>query len=164
MLNSFGDQFGEVTPGYNVGMQFELPYGNRAAKSRLQQNQLQVNRIKFELKDVMQTVAAESQTALRRVASASQTMRAASESVMAARADLEQIERRWEAYGLVEGDALSGQTPTTLLDQLLDSQDRLAAAEALFVQSEVELKISEVALQRAMGTLLIANGIAAPGQ
>jgi len=42
-----------------------------------------------------------------------------------------------------------------VLDQLLDSQERLAQAENVFAEAEQGLKIAEVSLQRTMGTLLM---------
>ena len=159
IVNAFQDQFGQVKPGYSVGVNFELPYGNRAARSRLAQRQLQVKKIKHEVDEVMQSVIAESQVALRRVASASETLVAATEAIRAAHADRNQFEKRWESFALVEGDLADGQNPTTVLDQLLDSQDRLASAELVYVQAERELKVSEVALQRAMGTLLMRQSV-----
>ena len=159
ILNAFQDQFGQVNPGYSVGINFELPYGNRAARSRMKQRELQVKKIKSEIAEVMQNVIAESQIALRRVESAAETLIAAREAILAARADRMQFEKRWESFALIEGDLADGQNPTTVLDQLLDSQDRLASAELVFVQAERELKVSEVALQRAMGTLLMRQNV-----
>ena len=159
ILNAFQDQFGQVKPGYSFGVNFELPYRNRAARSRLAQRKLQVQKIRHEVDEVMQQVIAESQVALRRVESAAETLVAASEAINAAHADRNQFERRWESFALVEGDLADGQNPTNVLDQLLDSQDRLASAELVFVQAERELKVSEVALQRAMGTLLMTQSV-----
>lgn len=159
IINAFQDQFGQVKPGYNVGFNFELPYGNRAARSRFAQRRLQVKKITAEVDEVAQNVIAESQVALRRVESAAETLVAAEEAIRAARADKEQFEKRWESFALVEGDLADGQTPTTILDQLLESHDRLASAELVFVQAEQELKISEFAMQRAMGTLLMRQNV-----
>ncbi|WP_157664984.1 TolC family protein [Mariniblastus fucicola] len=159
ILNAFQDQFGQVKPGYSFGVNFELPYGNRAARSRLAQRDLQVKKIRHEVDEVMQTVIAESQVALRRVESAAETLVAANEAIKAAHADRNQFQRRWESFALVEGDLADGQNPTTVLDQLLDSQDRLASAELVYVQAERELKVAEVALQRSMGTLLMAQNV-----
>lgn len=153
------DQFGEVKPGYNVGFEFELPIYNRAAKSRLQQRRLQLEKIRAEVDESMQNVVAESQISLRRVTSARETMIAASQAIEAARADLQQNFRRWESFALVEGDLADGRTPTTILDQLLDSQERLTAAELVFAQAELELKVAEVSLQRTMGTLLVQKNV-----
>ena len=155
VLGAFGDQFGDVTPGYSFGFEYEMPRLNRAARSRFQQRHLQFQRLHNELEEIMQNVIAESQIAVRRIESAIETLIAAEEAILAARADVNQNERRWESFALIEGDIAEGVSPTTILDQLLDSQDRLSQAELVFAQSEQELKVAEVALQRSMGTLLI---------
>ena len=152
--DAFVDQFGSVKPGYSIGFEFEVPIGNRAARSRLNQRKLQINLIKAEIDETMQNVVAESQIARRRVVSAKETLAAALEAINAARLDMEQNEGRWEAFALVEGDIAEGQSPTIVLDRLLDSQERLAAAELVYAQAEMELKVAEVAMQRTMGTLL----------
>ena len=153
------DQFGDVKPGYSVGVEFELPIRNRAARSRLAQRKAQVTRIRAEVDESIQNVVAESQISLRRITSAKQTLDAAAQAIEAAAIDREQNFRRWESFALIEGDIADGQTPTTVLDQLLDSQERLTAAELVYTQAELELKTAEVALQRTMGTLLIHENI-----
>lgn len=159
--DAFVDQFagGGVKPGYSVGLEFELPVYNRAARSRLTQRKLQLSKIKAEVDESMQNVVAESQISLRRVLSARETLAAATEAIIAAQMDLNQNAGRWESFALVEGDLAEGQTPTTILDQLLDSQERLTAAELVFAQAELELKTAETALQRTMGTLLIQRNV-----
>ena len=155
VFGAFGDQFGDVTPGYSFGLEYELPRFNRAARSRFQQRHLQLKRLQNELEEVIQNVIAESQIALRRTTSAIETLVAAEQAIVAARADLTQNETRWESFALVEGDIAEGVNPTTVLDQLLDSQERLSQSEIVYAQAEQELKVAEVALQRAMGTLLM---------
>ena len=157
--DAFVDQFGRVKPGYSVGVEFELPIRNRAARSRLTQRKLQMNLIKAEIDETMQNVIAEAQIARRRVISAKETLAAAIEAISAARLEMEQNEGRWESFALVEGDIAEGQSPTVVLDRLLDSQERLAAAELVYAQAEMELKVAEVALQRTMGTLLIHRSV-----
>jgi len=159
LFEAVQDQFGGVKPGYNVGLEWEMPFRNRAARTRFAQRQLQIVKIRAEIDEVMQNVVAESQVSLRRVASAKETMQAAHQAIQAARVDLEQNFRRWESFALIEGDIADGRTPTTVLDQLLDSQERLTSAELVFSQAELELKSSEVALQRTMGTLLIHRNV-----
>jgi len=156
---AFIDQFGSVTPGYSVGVEFEMPIRNRAARSRLTQRKLQMNLIKAEIEETMQNVVAESQIARRRVVSAKETLVAAIEAILAATLDLEQNEGRWESFALIEGDLAEGQSPTSVLEQLLDSQERLAAAELVYAEAEMELKVSEIALQRTMGTLLTHRSV-----
>ncbi|MCP4830448.1 MAG: TolC family protein [Proteobacteria bacterium] len=97
---------------------------------------------------------AEAQIAWREVDSAYQTVISAAEAIRAARTDLLQNEARWNSFALVEGDFSDGQNPTTLLDQLLDAQQRLSNAELTYSQSLLEFKRSEVELKRATGELL----------
>jgi outer membrane protein TolC len=158
VLQSWGDQFGN-RPGYNAGLNFEMPYGNRAARSRLSQQKLQLTKIKAEVDEAMQLVIAESQVAFRRVQSAIQTRQSALVSIEAAREDLAQQASRWEQFGLVEGDFAEGQNPVILLNQVLDAQERLVAAELILAQADLELKIAEISLQRTMGTLLICQNV-----
>lgn len=152
---AFQRQFAGTTPGYSLGLEFEFPINNRAARSRLAQRSVQRSKIRHEVNEVMQNIIAESQVAHRRLQTAYQTMDAATYAIEAARADLMQNRQRWKSFALVEGDIADGQTPTTVLDQLLDSQDRLTNAELVYSQAEQELKISEVGLRRTMGTLLM---------
>lgn len=153
------DQFGEATPGYSVGLEFKMPYRNRAAKSRLTQSKLELAKIHAVVDQKILNVIAESQISLRQVTSAKETLDAALQAIVAARADLEQSFRRWDSFALIEGDFVDGQTPTTALDQLLDSQERLTNTELVYAEAELELKSSEVQLQRTMGTLLIHENI-----
>ena len=153
------DQFGQATPGYSVGLEFKMPYRNRAAKSRVTQSKLELAKIKAVVDEKILNVIAESQISLRRVNSAKETLDAALQAIVAARADLEQSFRRWDSFALIEGDFADGQTPTTALDQLLDSQERLTNAELVYAEAELELKSAEVQLQRTMGTLLIHEKI-----
>lgn len=156
---AFVDQFGQATPGYSVGLEFKMPYRNRAAQSRVTQSKLELAKIKAVVDEKILNVVAESQISLRRVNSAKETLDAALQAIIAARADLEQSFRRWDSFALIEGDFADGQTPTTALDQLLDSQERLTNAELVYAEAELELKSSEVRLQRTMGTLLIHENI-----
>jgi len=151
--SSIQNQF-QNTPGYSVGLEFEFPIKNRAARSRLAQRNVQRAKIANEVDEIVQNVIAEAQVAYRRVITAHKTMDAATSAIEAARADLTQSRQRWQSFALVEGDLADGQTPTTVLDQLLDSQDRLTNAEFVFSQAELELKLAEVGLRRVTGTLL----------
>lgn len=155
---AFQNQF-SADPGVSLGFEFELPYRNRAARSRHTRSKIQLSKIHHEVQQTTQNVIAESQVAYRRVVSAAETLDAAALAVSAAKADLNQNHRRWENFALVEGDITEGQTPTLILDQLLDSQQRLADAEFTYSQAVKELKVAEIGLRRATGTLLMAQEI-----
>jgi len=151
---AWAEQFTNSTPGYLAGLEFSLPVGNRAARSRLVQRRLQQAGIRADVERIVQDVTAEVQIALRRVDSAYATMVASAVSIEAAEADLRQHQERWEAFALVEGDLADGATPTTLLDQLLDAQQRLTDAELVMSQAQMEFQVAQALLNRAMGTLL----------
>ena len=70
------------------------------------------------------------------------------QSMIAARADMEYLERRWE---LLPGE---DRAASFLLEDLLDSQDRLAYEEYAFARSQVDYAASLTQLNRATGTLL----------
>jgi outer membrane protein TolC len=153
-------QYSDTTPGYSAGLELEIPYRNRSARSRWAQEKLQVKKIRHELDETAQGVIADAQLAHRRVRSALDTLKASYVAIEAASLDVGQQQQRWESFALVAGDVGDGNSPTTVLDQLLDSQDRLAAAELKYSQALYELQISIVALHRAAGTLLLHEGVA----
>lgn len=154
VLGSWSEQFTGSTPGYAVGFEFNMPYYRRAARSRNKRQQLVLELVRHEIDPTVNDVVAEAQIAWRQVDSAYQTTMAAAQAIKAARTDLLQNEARWESFALVEGDFAEGQTPTSLLDQLLDAQQRLAIAELTYSQALLEFKGAQVGLKRATGKLL----------
>jgi hypothetical protein len=68
--------------------------------------------------------------------------------------ELSQIQARWEAFPLIEGDWYEGQTQSLLLDQLLNAQQKVTEHEREVTNAEVEMKRAQIALKRAMGTVL----------
>ena len=98
--DAFVTQFGETKPGYSVGLEFELPIRNRAARSRLVQRKLQLAKIKNEVDETMQNVIAESQVSLRRLDSAAATLVAANQAIEAAKGDLDQMRYLFDRYHL----------------------------------------------------------------
>ena len=157
---AFQQQFSS-TPGFTVGLEFEVPYRNRAARSRHTRSRIQATRVLHEIRQTTQNVISEAQVAYNRVVSAVETLAAAELAVSAARLDLNQNHKRWENFALLEGDLTQGQTPTLVLDQLLDSQERLVNAEFTYSSAIRELKLSQIGLRRSTGTLLTVNNITA---
>ncbi len=154
ILGAWGEQFTGSTPGYGVGFEFNTPYYRRAARSANKRQQYFLDQVRHEIDQTVNNIVAEAQIAWREVDSAYQTVISAAEAIRAARTDLLQNEARWNSFALVEGDFSDGQNPTTLLDQLLDAQQRLSNAELTYSQSLLEFKRSEVELKRATGELL----------
>jgi len=154
ILGAWGDQFTGSSPGYGVGFEFNTPYYRRAARSINKRQGLVLDQVRHEIDQTVNNVVAEAQIAWRQVDSAYQTVISAAAAISAARTDLLQNEARWNSFALIEGDLSEGQNPTTLLDQLLDAQQRLANAELTYSESLLEFKRAEVELKRATGQLL----------
>ncbi len=154
IFRALQNQYSETIPGYYAGIEFKYPIRNRAANSRYKQSQIQIAKIQDEIAQISQTVISESQMTVRRFESAFETLRSSAVAISAAEEDLKQQQKRWESFGLVEGDLADGQNPTTVLDQLLDAQQRLTNAELTFSRSELEFKSAEIELRRVSGTLL----------
>ncbi|MFM7561475.1 MAG: TolC family protein, partial [Planctomycetota bacterium] len=147
-------QFVNSTPGYSAGLQYEFPWRNRAAISRNRQNRLTYVRTQAELEKVTVDVIADNQKKYRTLKAAIQTLDSARTALDAAWMELSQIQARWEAFPLIEGDWYEGQTQSLLLDQLLNAQQKVTEHEREVTSAEVEMKRAQIALKRAMGTVL----------
>jgi outer membrane protein TolC len=147
-------QFVNSTPGYSAGLQYEFPWRNRAAISRNRQNRLEYVRSQAELEKVTVDVIADNQKKYRTLKSAIETLNSARIALDAAWMELSQIQARWEAFPLIEGDWYEGQTQSLLLDQLLNAQQKVTEHEREVTNAEVEMKRAQIALKRAMGTVL----------
>jgi len=147
-------QFVNSTPGYSAGLQYEFPWRNRAAISRNRQNRLEYVRSQAELEKVTVDVIADNQKKYRTLKSAIETLNSARIALDAAWMELSQVQARWEAFPLIEGDWYEGQTQSLLLDQLLNAQQKVTEHEREVTNAEVEMKRAQIALKRAMGTIL----------
>jgi outer membrane protein TolC len=156
---AFQQQWVNTAPGFAAGLEYRLPYGRRASQSRLTQRQIKLQKVNEEIEVALLAVVSETQVAARHLDSAYKTMHAAATAIESANADLDYQTQRWEAFALVEGDFSEGQTPVTLLDQLLDAQQRLSNAESIYSQSEFDFKKAQLALKRATGTILQSEQI-----
>lgn len=64
---SIGNQFSEGGPGYTVGLEFEVPLGNRAAKARVEQRQWELQRSINVFRATVETSLTEVEVASREV-------------------------------------------------------------------------------------------------
>lgn len=147
-------QFVNSTPGYSAGLQYEFPWRNRAALSRNRQNRLEYVRYQNELERWTITVIGETQKSFRTLNSGIETLASAQVALDAALAELKQLEVRWDAFPLVEGDWFEGQTQSLLLDQLLAAQQKVTDNEREVTLAEWELKKAQINLKRSMGIVL----------
>ena len=152
VLRSFGDQFTHE-PGFSTGLEFELPIGNRAARARSREAFLQLERRNERLREVIKVTEYEVQAAkidLERLEKQQSSKRAVLTSAIE---EEEVLTLQWEVLG---GDETGS---GVRLENLLDAQQRRTNAEMDLIAVQTQFMVAQVKLQRAMGTLLINEGI-----
>ncbi len=147
------DQFETGEPSYAVGFAYQMPIGNRIAKARLQRRQLEVRQLQNQFNATVETLLMETKVAIREVRTSEQEFQANYIAMQAAEARLDNIEQRW--------NHLPGQDGSIglYLEDLLDAQSQLTAAEFEFTRALTTYNLSLMNLKRASGTLLEAEQV-----
>ncbi len=135
---------------YTVGIQFEIPIGNRAARAAYRRSLRQRQQAVWSYGARVSQVALDVKTALREVQTSWEEMRATRQARFAAADSLLAIQQREEAAEPL--------TPT-FVQLKLDTQANLANAERAESQALVNYNVAITALERAKGTLLNYNNI-----
>lgn len=144
---SFEKQFRQGEPGFSVGVLFEIPLGNRAAKSRHTRLMLELQQSVHRMHATIETALAEVEIASREVDAAYQQMQAGYQALQAAETETRFLNERWQ---LLLGQA----SASLMLENLLSAQERLAAEEERFVAAQVRYAVSLTQLKRVTGTSL----------
>jgi outer membrane protein TolC len=145
---ALGDQFSVGEPSYTVGLQFDVPLGQRAARARHVQRQIQMRQLVSQFKNTVETLLAEVEVAAREVQTAYREVGSKQRSMMAAQEEVNYLEQRWL---LLPGD---DRAASFLLEDLLDAQDRLATEEFLFAEAQATYAVATMQQKRTTGTLL----------
>jgi outer membrane protein TolC len=145
---AWGNQFDQGQPGYSVGVQFEVPLGNRAANARNLRRQIELRQLQNQYQVTLQTVGLEVEVAVRELETSGQELTAKAEAVAAREEQLAYLETRWER--LPREDLAA----SFMLENILTAQDRLLEAEFEYLQSNVTYNLSLMNLKRATGSLL----------
>lgn len=146
--NAYLDQFRTGEPGYGVGLQYEVPVHNRAARARYQQRRLELRQMRSEFELALETIRYEVEVALRDLNASYEEMNSRYEAILAAEAEMQQLADRWR---FLPGDDRSG---SLLLEDLLESQQRVNDAEFRFLHAQLNYSLSQMTIKQAMGTLL----------
>ena len=152
VARSFGEQF-DNAPGVSTGLEFEFPRGQRAFRAQHREALLKARERSQRLREVIQQTQFDVETAL---------------------IDLERFEKQLISKRNVLSTAVTEENILTVqwriiggddsrvgikLENLLDAQQRRTDAEKDLVKVESAYMIALVQLQRAMGTLLINEGV-----
>lgn len=149
---SFTDQF-RNEPGASFGVVMERPVGNRAAKSKLRASQHRYLELTERYRDAVSNTATEISLAIKNLETLVQQSYTKAEILSAATLQESLIRQRWETLGT------DGRFAALVLEDLLEQQELRTAAEADFVSNQINYLLALVELHRAMGTLLIAEGL-----
>ena len=150
---AFTDQFSTGRPSYSIGLQYEMPVGNRLAKARLCRRQHEVSRLQDEYARALQAVQTEVDIAVRELKTAHLEIRAKYRAMQAAEAEANTIEQRW--LRLIDGSG----TSSLNLESLLRAQERVTASEREYATSLLTYNLAMVNLKRSNGTLLQSESV-----
>jgi len=153
VVGAFGEQFSAGRPGYSVGVNYELPLGNRAASARNARRTLELRQLRNQYQTTLQTVKLEVEVAVREIDTTSQEMVAKGEAMEARSAQLDALSKRWTK---IPGEDLSA---VLALENLLSSQEKLAESEFEFLTSQLTYNLALMNLKRATGVLLQTEGV-----
>ncbi len=147
-VDSFNNQFTQGRPGYTVGMEFEVPLGNRAAKAKVEQRQWELKRAINSFKATVETSLTEVEIASREVDTAWRELLGKYQAMVAAQNEVSYLQDRFDVLPNVEESSI------LLLEDLLDGYERLADEEAAFAQAQTSYSLSIIQLRRSTGTML----------
>lgn len=146
--NALEGQYVDNRPGYTVGLEFEMPIGNRAARARNEQRQWELKRAINVFRATVEKSLTDVEIGRREVETSHAEMTSRFHSMMAASQESNYLKDRFRVLPEAEDSA------TLLLEDLLDSFERLADEESAFVRAQVDHALSLIDLKKQMGTLL----------
>lgn len=150
-VNAWVNQFRDGRPGFNLGFDFEIPIGNRAALARQERRQWEANRSLHQFRAVVETGLTEVEVAVREVKTAHLEMLGRYHAMVASENETSFLLDRWQTLPNIDDSA------TLLLEDLLDSQERRADEEAAFSKAQFDYAVAVVRLKQSVGTLFRVN-------
>lgn len=148
IAQAFGNQFAEGRPGFTIGLQYEVPLGNQAARARHERRRLEFARAAADFRATVEQALTETEIAIREVDVAYAELCGRYEAMLAADRETAYLSDRWSVLPGIDDSV------TLLLEDLLDSQVRRADEESAFVRAEVSYVLALVRMRQATGTLL----------
>lgn len=140
--------FEEGEPGYSIGLSFEYPLGNRAAKALVEQQQFRLRKAMFEFRNTVESGITEVELAVREARTSHTEMLSRFQAMRAAEAESIYLSERWQQ---LPGD---DRTTAELLEDLLDAQERVATEEFAFETARMSYMLALIEIKRSTGTLL----------
>jgi outer membrane protein TolC len=151
-FRSFADQFHRQGPSYTAGLAWEFPIGNRDARSRARQTELEVAREVAAFEDRIDVIRQEVRDALASLRGRQEQLAIREDAVIQATIEIEAMQRRRRIFP-DEFDRVS----QLYLRQYLEALEQRAFAEAALVTTQVDYAVDVVQLRRVLGILLIIS-------
>jgi len=150
---AFSDQFTTGAPSYSVGLQYEMPIGNRLARSRMTRRRVEMRQLQRRYALALTAIETEVDIAVRELNTAYQEIQAKNRALKASEAETKTIEARWAR--MADG---SGQSSLNL-ESLLRAQERVTEAERDYTESLLTYNLGLINLKKATGTLLQTENV-----
>jgi outer membrane protein len=144
------DQFSLDHPSWSLGVQFEFPFGNRAARAIWKRTLLQRMQAITQYQGLIDQVSLDVKTALRETETTWEEVYATRKARFAAADALRAVSQREEG-----GEALT----YTFVDLKLNTQQRYAEAQQAEVQAIANYNRALAKLELAKGTILRYNNV-----
>lgn len=148
LRRALNGQYFDNRPGYTVGLEFEYPIENRAARAKLEQRQWELKRSINVFRATVEKSLTDVEIANREVATAYSEMLSRYQSMKAAEDEANYLQDRFDVLPASEDSAV------LLLEDLLDSFERVADEESSFVQAQVDHAVALIMLKKELGILL----------
>lgn len=144
---AWSDQFSANEPSFQIGLNYEIPIGNRAARANASQKELEISKLQSQLQTVLNDVTLEirDQDIVRK--QYNQTTGIQLQALELANQELQMIETRRKL--LLDGDQIA----LLYLDDLIQAQERVQQAETAYLQNITSFGISQAAWLKAIGAL-----------
>ncbi len=147
-FSAFNNSFTSGAPGYTVGVQFEMPLGNRAPQARRERREMELRQLRNQYETTLNTLQLEVKVSVREVETALAEMLSQFRAMDASTAELQYLEQRFERLPGEDGNA------SLMLDNLLLAQQRLATNEFNFLTAQVTYNLALWNVKKATGELL----------
>jgi hypothetical protein len=156
VAHSYVNQFSQGRPSYTAGLTFDVPLGRRAGRANLERRELEVRKACMEFQATVEASLTEVELAVREVQTTAREVVTRYHTMVAVDTETAYLEERWIALPGADRSA------ARLLEDLLDSQERLAVTEDEFVTAQISYVLATTRVRHAMGTLLEAADEVAP--
>lgn len=146
--DSVGNQFSQGRPGYQAGLQFDMPLGRRESRAQLERQQLEMNRVLARFRLAVEEGLTRVEVAVREVDTSYRELVSRYQAMAAADEETRYLHDRWRLLPGADDSA------PLLLETLLESQERLLEEESQVARAQVNYALAILRLKRELGVLL----------